>query len=131
MAIPCGRYLVTLSISHWDQSPAPRIAPPLRLVNAARLVVADQPAASWELALQPGQDPAVRRDLWDEVTSAIGEQGGIDISTGDPDLNIVMFKCGMGDGAYPVWAGRAISQDPVCFVADLELLQHSFGPASG
>jgi len=109
----------------------PRIASPLRLVNAARLVVADQPAASWELALQPGQDPAVRRDLWDEVTSAIGEQGGIDISTGDPDLNIVMFKCGMGDGAYPVWAGRAISQDPVCFVADLELLQHSFGPVSG
>jgi len=131
--IPCGRYLVTLSISHWDQSPTPRIASPLRLVHAARLVVADRPAASWELALQPGQDPAVlvegrffgfgvdsgtgcfmdasarehlhplqRRDLWAEVTSAIGEQGGIDISTSDPDLNIVMFKCGMGDGTYPV-----------------------------
>ena len=26
---------------------------------------------------------------------AIGEQGGIDISTSDPGLNIVMFKCGM------------------------------------
>jgi len=30
----------------------------------------------------------------------------------------------------PVWAGHATSQDPVCFVADLELLRHSLGPAS-
>ena len=44
-------------------------------------------------------------------------------------INIIIFKCGMGDGSYRVWFARAASQDPVCFLADLEL-QHSLGPAA-
>lgn len=32
---------------------------------------------------------------------------------------------------HPEVKTRATSQDPVCFVADLEPLQHSLGPASG
>lgn len=159
--IPPGRYPVTLSVSRWDQSPARRIASPLRLVNAAKLVVADEPAASWELALQPGQDPAtlneghffgfgvdtgtgcfmdaaasrhlyqLRQDhYWEHAIRAVAEHGGLDIPTADPDLNIIMFGCGMGDGAYPVWIGRSASHDAVCFLADLELLQHSLGPTA-
>jgi hypothetical protein len=159
--IPPGRYPVILSISHWDQSPTPGTGSPLRLVNAAKLVVADQPATSWELALQPAQDPAAldeeqffgfgvdsgtgcfidaaaREHLhqlqqdqqWRQATSAIGTQGGIDIATTNPDFNIIMFKCGMGDGSYPVWIGRSASHDPVCLIAELELLRHSLGPAA-
>jgi hypothetical protein len=159
--VPPGRYPVILSISHWAQSATPGVASPKRLVNAAKLAVAEEPAASWELALQPGQDPAALedghffgfgvdsgtgcfldaaarehlrqlqdQDLWIQATREISQQGGTDISTTDQDLNIIMFKCGMGDGRYPVWIGRAASQDPVCFVADLELIQHSLGPVS-
>ena len=162
VGVPPGRYPVTLSISHWDQSPRPGPASPMRLVNAAKLTVRDEPAASWELALQPGQDPATLedghfygfgvdsgtgcfmdasarehlhqlqadQDLWSEAIGGVFERGGIDVPTGDPDVNIIVFKCGMGDGSYPTWIGRAANQDPVCFVADLELLQHSLGPAS-
>jgi hypothetical protein len=161
--IPPGHYPVIVSISHWDQSPTRGIASPLRLVNAAKLVVADQPVTSWELALLPGQDPAALdeeqffgfgvdsgtacfldaaarehlrplqqdREWTQAIGAATGAQGAADVSTADPDLNIIMFKCGMGDGSYPVWIGRATSQDPVCFLADLELLQHSLGPAHG
>jgi len=159
--VPPGQYPVIVSISHWDQSPTAGVASPLRLVNAAKLVVADQPVASWELALQPGQDPTalaegqffgfgvdsgtgsfldaaashhlrpLRQDReWTQAIAAISAQGAIGIPTADPDLNIIVFKCGMGDGSYPVWIGRAASQEPVCFVADLELLQHSLGPAA-
>ena len=154
-----GHYPVVVSISRWDQSPTRGTASPLRLVNAAKLVVADQPVTSWELALLPGQDLAaldqgeffgfgvdsgtgcfidaagghhlrqLRQDReWTQAITAIGARGAIDIPTTDPDLNIIIFKCGMGDGSYPVWIARAASQDPVCFLADLELLKHSLGP---
>ncbi|NUW45767.1 DUF4241 domain-containing protein [Nonomuraea rhodomycinica] len=41
--------------------------------------------------------------------------------------NIVLFDCGMGDGAYPTWLGRGVSGEIVCFATDLELLSHSSG----
>jgi hypothetical protein len=47
------------------------------------------------------------------------------------DLNMIMFDCGLGAGAYPVWLGRTAAGEPACFVADLELLsQHSSGPVT-
>jgi Protein of unknown function (DUF4241) len=39
-------------------------------------------------------------------------------------LNVIMFDCGLGAGAYPVWLGRTAAGEPACFVADLELLSH-------
>jgi len=154
--VPPGRYPVVVSISHWDESPTAGIASPLRLVNAVKLVVADQPVTCWELALQPGQDPAALEEgqffgfgvdsgtgcffdaaagdhlhqlqqdrEWTQAIAAIGAEGAIDVPTADPDLNIIIFKCGMGDGSYPVWIARAASQDPLYFLADLELLRHS------
>jgi Protein of unknown function (DUF4241) len=158
-----GHYPVTLSISHWDQSPTSGIPSPMRLVNAVKLTVRDEPAVFWDLALQPGQELAsladgqffgfgvdsgtgcfmdasardqldrlvTDQDLWKEATGDIGARGFSDISTDDPDLNIIVFECGMGDGSYPTWIGRATGGATVCFVADLELLQHSLGPAGG
>ncbi|MEU8797363.1 DUF4241 domain-containing protein [Spirillospora sp. NPDC048819] len=55
--------------------------------------------------------------------------GGIEVPTDDPELNVIVFRCGMGDGTYPIWIGRARNGEVVCFVADLELLQHSLGTA--
>jgi len=159
--VPPGRYSVTLSISHWDRSPTPGFASPMRLVNAAKLIVRDEPPASWDLALQPGQNPAtlddesfygfgvdsgtgcfldasaldqldrMRRLDHSALDDAMGnafDLGGIDVPTDDPELNIIVFKCGMGDGAYPTWIGLTTGGDITYFVADLELLQHSLGP---
>jgi hypothetical protein len=33
------------------------------------------------------------------------------------DLNVIMFDCGLGAGAYPVWLGRTAAGEPACFVA--------------
>ena len=162
VSVEPGRYPMVLSISHWAQSPTPGIPSPMRLVNAVKLIVHDEPAAFWELALQPGQEPAsledgqffgfgvdsgtgcfmdasargqldrllADQDLWEKATRDVVTRGYVDVPTGDPDLNIIVFKCGMGDGSYPTWIGRATGGAPVCFVTDLELLQHSTGPAS-
>jgi Protein of unknown function (DUF4241) len=46
-------------------------------------------------------------------------------------LNVVIFRCGMGDGYYPTWVGRTAAGELACFVADLELLSHSLGPITG
>lgn len=54
--------------------------------------------------------------------------GGIEVLTDDPGINIIVFRCGMGDGTYPTWIGRGKSGDITCFVSDLELLHHSLGP---
>ncbi|MFI8552293.1 DUF4241 domain-containing protein [Spirillospora sp. NPDC077959] len=154
--VPPGRYPVTLSISHWERSPVPQRPSPMRLVNAARLNIRAESAVSWELALQPGQDAELLEDgsfFGFSVDSGAGcfldasardhleldrpamsnaiyrtiQVGGIEVPTDDPDLNVIVFRCGMGDGTYPTWIGRARNGEVACFVADFELLQHSLG----
>lgn len=46
-------------------------------------------------------------------------------------VNVVIFRCGMGDGYYPTWVGRTAAGKLACFVADLEVLSHSLGPITG
>ncbi|MEV0615109.1 DUF4241 domain-containing protein [Nonomuraea sp. NPDC050404] len=41
--------------------------------------------------------------------------------------NVLLFDCGMGDGLYPTWTGRAADGSITCFATDLELLSHSSG----
>lgn len=65
-----------------------------------------------------------------EAVVEVDEVGDVYLATGrlvatDP---FWVFPCGMGDGAYPVWIGRASSGDPTCFIADLEILSHTSGP---
>jgi hypothetical protein len=63
---------------------------------------------------------AAREDVlrygWSEITDAVS------------GLNVILFDCGMGDGAYPTWIGRSASGEPVCSISDLELLSQSLGP---
>lgn len=40
---------------------------------------------------------------------------------------LVLFECGMGDGAYPARIGRDEHADIVAALLDLELLSHSLG----
>jgi hypothetical protein len=157
VAVQPGCYPVTLSFSRWDEPPG--ISVPMRLVNAVKLIVQNEPVAFWELASR--QEPApsddgeffgfaagtgtgcfmdaaargqlgrlqADQDLWKKAARDIVTRGCVDIPTGDPDLNVIVFSRGMGGGSYPTWVGRAASGAAVCLVADLELLRHSFGPA--
>jgi hypothetical protein len=54
-----GRYSVGLLIEEYPVRPGPGAAAPgpaVEYVAAARLVIRDEPAAAWEMALRPGQD---------------------------------------------------------------------------
>jgi hypothetical protein len=74
-----------------------------------------------------GQDPAM-----DEVILEVMDKQVVNLVVDRAaDLNVIMFDCGLGAGAYPVWLGRTAAGEPACFVADLELLsQHSSGPVT-
>ncbi|MFJ2028505.1 DUF4241 domain-containing protein [Streptosporangium sp. NPDC087985] len=71
------------------------------------------------------QDP--RAEL-DGAREDVLHYGWAEITDTASGLNIILFDCGMGDGAYPTWIGRSTSGEPVCFISDLELLSHSLGP---
>lgn len=63
---------------------------------------------------------------------ALGEQviknGWTVIADDESGANVVIFDCGMGDGSYPVWLGKAADGSLAQVAADLELLSHSDGP---
>jgi hypothetical protein len=53
-----GRYPVSLSSSRREQLKRPTTPSPVGPVAAVKLTIHDDPVVVWELALQPGQDPA-------------------------------------------------------------------------
>jgi hypothetical protein len=74
-----------------------------------------------------GQDPEM-----DELILEVMEKKVVNLVVDRAaELNVIMFDCGLGAGAYPVWLGRTAAGEPACFVADLELLsQHGSGPVA-
>lgn len=57
VTVPPGQYPVEVSIARVDR-PGPGIPAPVRSGAVARLIVRDEPAVQWELALEPGEDLA-------------------------------------------------------------------------
>ncbi|MET8770631.1 DUF4241 domain-containing protein [Streptomyces sp. NPDC004658] len=57
-----GRYRVEAAVATLTRPGEPPSEVPHLRVAAARLVIRDEPAVSWELALLPGQDPATLKD---------------------------------------------------------------------
>jgi Flp pilus assembly protein TadD len=121
-------------------------------VTAVRVLIRDEPAATWEMALRPGQDPrmlptgrffgfgvdsgmgafldaagrqALRARYAAAEEEAPGERpAGLARWTEDPvsGANMVAYNSGAGDGAYPVWIGRNREGQVVSLVADMLLL---------
>jgi Flp pilus assembly protein TadD len=120
-------------------------------VTAVRLLIRDEPAVTWEMALLPGQDPrmlpagnffgfgvdtgtgafldaASRQALrarYEAVENALTgrpEEFAWRIEDPGSGAGMVAFRAGMGDGSYPVWIGRNAEGQVVSFVADMLLL---------
>ncbi|WP_067143947.1 DUF4241 domain-containing protein [Microtetraspora malaysiensis] len=150
--IPPGRYRVVLSLVDFDEWVRGA---------AAKVVIRDEPAVSWEMALCPGQDPSKlgeeeffgfgvdsgqgcfldvtalpllrrfqddTRAEWEGIRKDVMRDGWAEVTDAESGLNVILFDCGMGDGAYPTWIGRSTGGEAVCFISDLELLSHSLGP---
>lgn len=61
VAAPPGRYPVSLSIARRDRPGKTGTPAPVGEVIAVKVTIRDDPVAAWELALQPGQNPAEPR----------------------------------------------------------------------
>jgi hypothetical protein len=135
-----GSYPVTISRAHLagDEEHV-RVA-------AARVTVADRPAATWEMALRDGEDPL---DLREGHLYGVGVDAGLacfldaEAREGYAALfggdlpnelerdhggfrmldggRLIVFQSGWGDGAYPTWIGRDGNGEIVCFVTDMLL----------
>jgi hypothetical protein len=141
ITVPPGSYPVFVSMVRFAG------APDHAGVAAVKLVARDVPAQTWEMALQPGQDPRVLPDgsfygfavdagtgcFLDASASAFfgqsGWRGQLDMSQqvfaapADPEsgANLIGYHTWWGDGAYPVWIGRSADGEVACFVADMLL----------
>ncbi|GAB1646221.1 DUF4241 domain-containing protein [Krasilnikovia sp. MM14-A1259] len=142
VTVPPGSYPVALAMVS---------LPGEQRVAAAKLTIRDQPVTAWEMALRPGQNPAtltagqaftvgvdsgtiaifdgsvldaaVRRSADDPRSFDLGEN---DSTTASIDAaskaNLVAFRTGWGDGAYPAWIGRTANGAVGCFLFDMTML---------
>ncbi|MFF3211560.1 DUF4241 domain-containing protein [Streptomyces sp. NPDC002886] len=110
--VPPGRYRVEAAIATLARPGEAPAASPHTRVAAARLVIRDVPAVTWELALQDGQDVARLGD--DEFFGY-----GVDAGTG-------CFYDASADGSFPgtedeegpVWAAmETVGDGPEVFLA--------------
>jgi hypothetical protein len=146
VTVPPGEYPVRLSVARFADNPEHK------RVAAAKLVIRDEPAQSWEMALLPGQDPRTLTDtafygfgvdagmgcFYDASATAafarldrgnvLGDAITAPMSDLESGTNLIAYHSGWGDGAYPTWIGRAADGDVVCFIADMLLMPDNVAP---
>ncbi|MFE4456055.1 DUF4241 domain-containing protein [Nocardia tengchongensis] len=138
--VPPGDYPVTLSLMR---------SPSGKTVGAAKVTVNDAPVSRWEMALCPGEDAALlgagqfwgvdvdsgyiafldashspvdENPLSGAMSDALAANAAVELTTPNSGgLNIIAFKAGHGDGAYPLWIGRASDEQISCVVLDFGL----------
>lgn len=154
VTVPPGEYPVSIASAACEKEVGPAGNQTTALeeyVTAVRVLIRDEPAATWEMALRPGQDPRMLpagRFFGFGVDSGTGafldaagrqalraRYAAEDDAPGecpagharwaeDPvsGANMVAYNSGAGDGAYPVWIGRNQEGHVVSLVADMLLL---------
>jgi Protein of unknown function (DUF4241) len=147
--VPPGRYPVRLLIAEYRDPPEEAGVVWDETVAAARLVIRDEPATSWEagptlggLADGPGGGPAVAGGaaFFADATSLgvlRGADPGLDLAlcldlgqdrwasptaVALPSGEPALVAFPTGDGCYPVWAGRTADGGLGCLVMDFLVL---------
>jgi hypothetical protein len=141
-AVAPGEYPVLLSLFRWvDDAPGPREA-------AAKVAIRDEPVASWEMGLRPGEDLRILGDerffgfgvdagtacFFDAIAApgmarltqkfALGYATTAELSDPESGANLIAFHSGWGDGSYPTWISRTASGEVACFIADMHLFDN-------
>lgn len=90
-------------------------------VDAGQACLLDQAALPFLIDLADGEEASidlalrVKREMFEHV---------VDEATG---MHVIVFACGMGDGAYPVWSGSTKEGELAQVVVDLEFLSRCIG----
>jgi Protein of unknown function (DUF4241) len=141
-AVAPGEYPLLLSLFRWvDDARGPDVA-------AAKVAVRNEPVASWEMGLRPGQDLRILGDggffgfgvdrgtacFFDAIAApamarltrdfVLGYTTTAELSDPESGANLIAFHSGWGDGSYPTWVGRTASGDVACFIADMLLFDN-------
>ncbi|MEU6229098.1 DUF4241 domain-containing protein [Streptomyces sp. NPDC047042] len=144
VAVPLGEFPVTLSLLRTTRGAG---------VAAARVTFLDIPPREWEMALRPDEDlgllgegqfygvgvdtgtaafmDATRTVIEDQLDEDLfipldsDSHFSVELPGTEPEPNLIAFRAGQGDGAYPVWIGRTDDGQVGCVVVDFQL--HSAG----
>ncbi|TQE24278.1 DUF4241 domain-containing protein [Streptomyces ipomoeae] len=138
VAVPPGEFPVTLSLLR-----TPREAG----VAAARVTFLAVPPREWEMALRPDEElgllgegefygvgvdtgtaafmdatRTVTEDQLDEdLFIPLDSHFSVELPSTETEPNLIAFRAGRGDGAYPVWIGRTDDGQVGCVVVDFQL----------
>ena len=146
VSAPPGHYPLTLGLAVGPRSTG-------TLVAAAKLTIRDEPVATWEMALRPGEDTATLPpnhffgvgvdvativlfdavELPEMVSLTNAGSTAFDLvdqrhTTGSVELsqaNTIAFQTGLGDGGYPVWIGRTGDGSVAAYMVDMLVLAPS------
>ncbi|GAA2463916.1 DUF4241 domain-containing protein [Streptomyces macrosporus] len=140
VAVPSGEFPVTLSLLRTARGVN---------VAAAKVTFLDIPPREWEMALRPDEDlgllgegqfygvgvdtgtaafmDATRTVLEDQLDEDLfipldsDSHFSVELPGPEPEPNLIAFRAGQGDGAYPVWIGRTDDGQVGCVVVDFQL----------
>ncbi|MEV0830113.1 DUF4241 domain-containing protein [Nonomuraea rubra] len=140
-----GDYAVLIATMRWEGTAWEGETP------AAMVRILDQPTASWELALLPGEDVRLLGDgefygfgvdagmgcfldasgrdefaklieQWEEKPNPEVDLLAAEVHAPETGTNLIAYQSGWGDGSYPVWIGRNADGEVTSFVADMLIL---------
>lgn len=138
VAVPLGEFPVTLSLLCTTHGAG---------VAAARVTFLDVPPREWEMALSPDEDlgllgegqfygvgvdtgtaafmdatrTVIEDQLDEDLFIPLDSHFSVELPSPEPEPNLIAFRAGQGDGAYPVWIGRTDDGQVGCVVVDFQL----------
>jgi hypothetical protein len=136
--VPPGEFPVTLSLLRTTRGAG---------VAAARVTFLDIPPREWEMALRPDEDlgllgegqfygvgvdtgtaafmdatrTVIEDQLDEDLFIPLDSHFSVELPSTEPEPNLIAFRAGQGDGAYPVWIGRTDEGQVGCVVVDFQL----------
>ncbi|MGW5860740.1 DUF4241 domain-containing protein [Streptomyces sp. NPDC055239] len=122
---------------------------------ATAVTFLDIPPREWEMALRPDEDlgllgegqfygvgvdtgtvafmdaarTVIEDQLDEDLFIPLDRHFTVELASTEPEPNLITFRAGQGDGAYPVWIGRTDAGQVGCVVVDFQLHSADAGEA--